>query len=109
MNEELKYCKFCNKQKPKKDFCKSGGFTKNICRECHNKKQKERYANSKLVEEKDKEIERLNNIINELDTFLKNKIENFDKDVKDTILHEQMTIRAIYDYLQIVKGDSSNE
>ena len=56
-----------------------------------------------------KEIKRLNNIINELDTFLKNKIDNFDEDVKDTILLEQMTIRVIYDYLQIVKGDSSNE
>lgn len=55
------------------------------------------------------ENERLNNIITELDTFLKNKIDNFDKDVKDTILHEQMTIKVIYDYLQIVKGDSSNE
>lgn len=62
-----------------------------------------------LFEEKDKEIKRLNNIINEIDTFLKNKIDNFDKDVKDTILHEQMTIRVIYDYLQLVKGDSSNE
>ncbi len=75
-----------------------------------NKHQKQQLANYKKVHEKDlKEIERLNNIINELDTFLKNKIDNFDKDVKDTILHEQMTIRVIYDYLQMVKGDSSND
>ena len=47
MNDELKYCKFCDKTKPKKEFCKSGGFTKNICRECQNKKQKEKYNASK--------------------------------------------------------------
>ncbi len=62
---------------------------------------------SKSIEQ-EKEIERLNNIINELDTFLKNKIDNFKEDVKDTILHEQITISIIYDYLQELKGDESN-
>ena len=50
------------------------------------------------------EFDRLNNIINELDTFLKNKIDYFDKTAKDTILHEQMVIEIIYDYLQDLKG-----
>lgn len=54
------------------------------------------------------EIERLNNIINELEKWLKSKIDYFDKTAKDTILHEQMAIRVIYDYLQELKGDSSN-
>ena len=57
-----------------------------------------------LFEEKDKEIERLNNIINELEKWLKSKIDYFDKTAKDTILHEQMVILIIYDYLQELKG-----
>lgn len=115
MNEELKYCKFCNKQKPKKDFCKSGGFTKNICRECHNKKQKERYANSKLVEEKDKEIERLNNIINELEKEIENRLMNIPDDICDDETKEikRTTKIAVYQVvlgkLKELKGDSSNE
>lgn len=56
-----------------------------------------------------KEIERLNNIINELEKWLKNKIDYFDKTVKDTILHEQMTLIVIYDYLQDLKGDTRDE
>lgn len=49
MKEELKYCKFCNKEKPIKDFCKSGGAIKNICRECQNKKQKNIYREAKIL------------------------------------------------------------
>jgi hypothetical protein len=60
-------------------------------------------------EEKDKEIERLNNIINELEKFLKDKIDswkrqNDDEIVKDTIYHERLAVRLIYDYLQELKG-----
>ena len=62
-----------------------------------------------LIDDQNKEIERLNNIINELEKWLKSKIDYFDKTAKDTILHEQMAIRVIYDYLQELKGDSSNE
>ena len=47
MNDELKYCKFCDKEKPKNEFCKSGFAIKNICRECQNKKQKEKLNASK--------------------------------------------------------------
>ena len=47
MNEEIKYCKFCGKEKPIKDFVKSGFCVKNICKDCNNKKQKDVYKNSK--------------------------------------------------------------
>lgn len=47
--KELKYCKFCDKEKPVKDFCKSGGAIKNICRECQNKKQKKQYRDAKIL------------------------------------------------------------
>lgn len=47
---ELKYCKFCDKEKPIKDFVKSGFATKNICKECQNKKQTQIYKNSKEVD-----------------------------------------------------------
>ena len=51
MSEELKYCKFCDKEKPIKEFCKSGGAIKNICRECQNKKQKKQYRDAKILTE----------------------------------------------------------
>ena len=51
MSEELKYCKFCDKEKPIKEFCKSGGAIKNICRECQNKKQKKQYRDAKILKE----------------------------------------------------------
>lgn len=47
MNEEIKYCKFCGKEKTIKDFVKSGFCVKNICKDCNNKKQKDIYKNSK--------------------------------------------------------------
>ena len=54
------------------------------------------------------------NIINELDKFLKDKIDswkiqNDDEIVKDTIYHERLAVRLIYYYLQELKGDGSNE
>lgn len=57
MNDELKYCKFCDKTKPKKEFCKSGFAIKNICRECQNKKQKEKLKTSKNWNELKKWLE----------------------------------------------------
>ena len=57
MSEE-KYCKFCNKTKPIKEFVKSGMCFKNICKECHNKKQRQVYQNNKLVEELEQRIEK---------------------------------------------------
>jgi chromosome segregation ATPase len=68
---------------------------------------------SKYYDEYD-ENKRLNNIINELDKFLKDKIDSWKKAnddliVKDTIYHERLAVRLIYDYLQELKGDGSNE
>lgn len=75
-----------------------------------NRKRKAKVRNLREeITNKQERLELLNSIINEFEKWLKNKIDNFDEDVKDTILHEQMTIRCIYDYLQAVKGDSSNE
>ena len=48
---EIKYCKFCNKEKPIEEFAKSGFAIKNICRECQNKKQAQIYRDSKKVKE----------------------------------------------------------
>ena len=53
---ELKYCKFCDKEKPVKDFCKSGFAIKNICKECQNKKQTQIYRNSKKVDKLQKQL-----------------------------------------------------
>lgn len=56
---ELKYCKFCDKEKPIKDFVKSGFAIKNICRECQNKKNNQIYKNSKKVEKLEQENKQL--------------------------------------------------
>ena len=61
--EEIKYCKFCDEEKPIKEFCKSGSFIKNICRECQNKKQKEIYHNSKKVKDLQQRIDKIMEII----------------------------------------------
>lgn len=49
MKEEMKYCKFCDEEKPIKEFCKSGSFIKNICKKCQNEEQKKIYSDSKKV------------------------------------------------------------
>ena len=59
MSDEIKYCKFCNKEKPIKEFVKSGFAIKNICRECQNKKQAQIYRDSKKVKELEKENQEL--------------------------------------------------
>ena len=69
--KELKYCKFCDKEKPIKDFCKSGFAIKNICRECQNKKQTQIYRNSKKVEELLEENKELKNQLEETRKCLK--------------------------------------
>lgn len=56
---ELKYCKFCDKEKPVKDFVKSGFAIKNICRECQNQKQTQIYKNNKKVEQLQQENKQL--------------------------------------------------
>lgn len=76
----------------------------------------------KIVDKKDKEIERLNNIINELEKWLK---EAFDRNesiyelYKDDMIHHTYEINnaryqnnifnAILNKLNELKGDSSNE
>ena len=79
---KIKYCKFCDKEKPEEDFCKSGGYIKNICRDCQNKKQKKIYQDSKRTKQLEQEIERLRNIINELEKILNKQIED-DKDTQN--------------------------
>ena len=76
MSEELKYCKFCDKEKPIKEFCKSGSFIKNICRECQNKKQKQIYQNSKKVEELQTQLQQKESIIKEVRKYIK-ELKNF--------------------------------
>ena len=58
MNNEIKYCKFCNKEKPIKEFVKSGFAIRNICRECQSKKQTQIYRDSKKVKELEKQIQK---------------------------------------------------
>lgn len=72
---ELKYCKFCDKEKPIKDFTKSGFAIKNICRECQNKKNNQIYKNSKKVEKLEQENKKLNGAIQTYDILLKSNIE----------------------------------
>jgi archaellum component FlaC len=94
---KIKYCKFCDKEKPEEDFCKSGGYIKNICKDCQNKKQKQIYQDSKRTKQLEQEIEfhknneriaidcqnklseeieRLNNTINKFESWLIGWIEN---------------------------------
>lgn len=69
---ELKYCKFCDKEKPIKDFCKSGFAIKNICKECQNKKQTQIYKNSKEVNKLKQENKQLKSQWNKLKEYLHN-------------------------------------
>ncbi len=94
---ELKYCKFCDKEKPVKDFCKSGFAIKNICKECQNKKQTQIYKNSKEVDELKQENKRLKEEIEEY----KNPIKYFkyaNKNVTDENKKLNGTIQT-YDIL----------
>lgn len=67
---ELKYCKFCGKEKPIKDFAKSGFAIKNICRECQNKKNNQIYKNSKKVEKLEQENKKQKEVINKAIEYL---------------------------------------
>lgn len=68
---ELKYCKFCDKEKPVKDFCKSGFAIKNVCKECQNKKQTQIYKNSKEVSKLQKENKQLNDNWKKIKEYIK--------------------------------------
>lgn len=51
---------------------------------------------SQVFDERDK----LRDNWNSLREWLKNKIDNFQDDVSEPILHEQMTMRVIYEYME---------
>jgi predicted transcriptional regulator len=53
------------------------------------------------------EINQLQSNWNSLREWLKNKIDNFQDDVSEPILHEQMTMRVIYEYMENL--DKMNE
>ena len=53
------------------------------------------------------EIRQLQSNWNSLREWLKNKIDNFQDDVSEPILHEQMTMRVIYEYMENL--DKMNE
>lgn len=61
-----------------------------------------------ILYEKDKEIERLNNIINEFYNWLKEKVERFKEDecVSVNIEHERLAIKMIYHYFQSLKEEN---
>ena len=86
---ELKYCKFCDKEKPIKDFVKSGFATKNICRECQNQKQTQIYKNSKKVEELQQENKQLKERIEYLERSNNRR--------EDTIIEQRQEISDLED------------
>lgn len=86
---ELKYCKFCGKEKPIKDFTKSGFAIKNICRECQNKKNNQIYKNSKKVEKLEQENKQLQERIEYLERSNNRR--------EDTILEQRQEISDLED------------
>lgn len=97
---EFKYCKFCDKEKPLKDFCKSGGAIKNICKECQNKKQNQIYKNSKEVDELKQENKQLKDNWNKLKEYAK-EIISTDNELYGTDLLDKMQ--------ELEQGSDSNE
>jgi hypothetical protein len=61
-----------------------------------------------ILEEKDKEIERLNNIINELEKYLE-KHSKIDYECNATIIHEQMACAIVLNKLKELKENGNNE
>lgn len=64
--------------------------------------------NGKLmqIEIYEKLIQELTNNWNELEEYLKGLIDNFDENVSAPIMHEQMTIKIIYDYMKEIKENN---
>ena len=87
MNKELKYCKCCDKEKSIEEFAKSGGIRKYICKECLNKKQRQKYRDSK--------------ILNELEKYIVVKLQEFNSPEDYYTLKQ---IEDIYYRLQELKG-----
>lgn len=104
---ELKYCKFCDKEKPIKDFCKSGFAIKNICKECQNKKQTQIYKNSKEVDKLKQENKQLENNWNKLKEYLR----DFDIEYLNEIMEHNLanTLENILSKMQeLEQGSDSN-
>jgi len=96
--EEIKYFKFCDKNKPIKQFCKSGFAIKNICKECHNKKQYQIRKQAKEVEKLQQENSQLKERIEKaIDWTIKYRTEWYQEDE---------VIRDLKQLLEILKGDT---
>lgn len=110
---ELKYCKFCDKEKPVKDFVKSGFAIKNICRECQNQKQTQIYKNNKKVEQLQEENKRLKDNWDELKEYIDIKLYNVEYLQKlcgcriDDEIH--ITLDIIKKKMQELESSDSNE
>lgn len=63
----------------------------------------------KRVSEKDKEIERLNNIINELEKYLKNNFWNDDEGNESYQIEKYTTYYSVYNKLKELKESDENE
>lgn len=61
----------------------------------------------RIIIKKEQKINQLQFNWNSLREWLKNKIDNFQDDVSEPILHEQMTVRVIYEYMENL--DKMNE
>lgn len=64
--DEEKYCKFCGKTKPIKEFVKAGFTRKNICYDCTRLKQNQIYKDHKQVDVLKLENEKLKKQLEEI-------------------------------------------
>lgn len=97
---ELKYCKFCDKEKPVKDFCKSGFAIKNICKECQNKKQTQIYRNSKKVDKLQKQLIKEKDNWNKLKEYIEKDYGFYDKLIAPEYGCAMGALRRIKDKMQ---------
>lgn len=104
---ELKYCKFCDKEKPIKDFAKSGFAIKNICRECQNKKNNQIYKNSKKVEKLEQENKQLKDNWNKLKEWV--KMEHREDAIVINLTWKHATGKFLDKMQEIEQGSDSND
>ena len=100
---ELKYCKFCDKEKPIKDFAKSGFAIKNICRECQNKKNNQIYKNSKKIEKLEQENKQLKMVVDDLKKYLELNIELIKEQPSNDELTDNFILSRFKNLLDILK------
>lgn len=77
---ELKHCKFCEKEKPIKDFAKSGFAIKNICKECCNKKQAQIRQDGKKFKELQQKYDKQLDNWNKLKEYIGTEWYSYDND-----------------------------